>query len=119
MKPALSPLEQMARAYWMAFRDGYIKVGGNPKDYPTWEQSRDPVKQETIRCLRHAVETLKAATGDRDRHAAADSLSARIASLFPDPPTERSLPPIPNDDAFVRQQKLGNIEAALQERDLP
>lgn len=54
----MTPLEKFAAAYWDAFRNGFLKVGGDAS-YPMWKESNDPVKEETMRCLRHAMETLK------------------------------------------------------------
>lgn len=53
-------IEQMCRAYWNAFRDGHLAVGGDPL-YPTWDEFSEPAaKDETRRCMRHAVEALRA-----------------------------------------------------------
>ena len=71
-------LEQLAEAYWNAFRDGFMRVGGT-KDYPKWGQSDDPVKAETLRCLRHAVECLRPEIGDE-----------AFDKLFPEPLQKRS-----------------------------
>lgn len=54
----MTPLEKFAQSYWDAFRIGFLKVGGSA-DYPKWTESNDPVKEETMRCMRHAMETLK------------------------------------------------------------
>lgn len=70
----MTPLERVAEAYWNSFRDGLIAKGIPPKDYPKWGASRDPVKDETLRCLRHAVETLRK---DWDKP---------FDELFPEPP---------------------------------
>ena len=53
-----TPVEDMAEAYWNAFRDGFIRVGGTQK-YPLWSQSHDPIKEETMRCMLHAVQMLR------------------------------------------------------------
>jgi len=87
-------IERMAEAYWNAFRDGYIAVGGRPETYPTWQQSRDPQKDETIRCLRHAVEEF---AHDWDR----------FSEFFPDAPQPRKLRPTPTDQAFLTQTDMG------------
>lgn len=78
----MTPLERMAEAYWDAFRDGYIRVGGNPKEYPKWGSSRDPIKDETLRCLRHAVETLRDVWPDT---------SPDFHEIFPEPLAKRSI----------------------------
>ena len=52
-------LEQVTRAYWNAYRDGFLSVGGD-KSYPTWDEfSEIKAKDETRRCMRHALEVLK------------------------------------------------------------
>jgi hypothetical protein len=100
VKPELSMIERMAEAYWNAFREGYIAVGGRPESYPTWQQSRDPQKDETIRCLRHAVELLRE---DFDMNAEYD----RFDLVFPDAPQPRKLRPTPTDQAFLTQTDMG------------
>lgn len=51
-------LEEMCKRYWDAYRDGHIAVGGDPS-YPTWDQFAEAkAKDETRRCMRHAVEAL-------------------------------------------------------------
>lgn len=54
----MSAIEKFCAAYWNEFRNGFLKVGGDPS-YPLWKESNDPVKEETMRCMRHALETLK------------------------------------------------------------
>lgn len=52
-----------AIAYWEAFRNGFLRMGG--KDYPHWTDSRDePGKEETKRIMRHALETMHQPTKD-------------------------------------------------------
>lgn len=52
-------LEQVCRAYWNAYRDGFLSVGGD-KSYPTWDEFNEArAKDETRRCMRHALEVLK------------------------------------------------------------
>ena len=51
-------VEKMAEAYWNAYRDGYYAAGGK-LDYPVWRGSRDPVRNETLRCMRFAAEALR------------------------------------------------------------
>ncbi len=52
-------VEQVTRAYWNAYRDGFLSVGGD-KSYPTWDEfSEQRAKEETRRCMRHALEVLK------------------------------------------------------------
>lgn len=93
-------LNAMAEAYWNAFRDGYFRVGGRPEDYPTWAQSTDPVKAETLRCLRHAVEQVKPHFTD-----------GLFDDLFPEPLAKRSrAKPTPNDADFVKSQKIARME---------
>lgn len=91
MKPAQPMIEQLAEAYWNEFRRGFMRVGGT-KDYPTWRQANDPVKSETLRCLRHAVEVMRANMPDFDR-------------LFPDAPHARSLRITPTDEALAAKVK--------------
>ncbi len=90
----MTPLERLAETYWNAFRDGYARVGGDPREYPTWAMSNDPVKQETLRCLRHAVETLRPTLGD-----------SQMQVLFPQPLTKRSIRKSANDDAMARKAR--------------
>lgn len=101
MKPAPTMIERMAEAYWNAFRDGYIAVGGRPETYPTWQQSRDPQKDETIRCLRHAVELCRE-EWDRDKIG-----YGLFDEVFPDAPQPRKLRPTPTDQAFLTQTDMG------------
>jgi len=54
----MDTLEKVASRYWNAFRDGFLSVGGD-RSYPLWKESNDPVKVETMRCLRHALEELR------------------------------------------------------------
>lgn len=96
----LQMLEALCEGYWNAFRDGYIAVGGDPASYPVWKNSRDPVKQETRRCMRHAVEQLKELMFD----------PTEIKALFPAVPQKRKLKQTPNDEAFARQYAMGKIE---------
>lgn len=52
-------IEQACRAYWNAYRDGFLSVGGD-KSYPTWDEFTEAKsKDETRRCMRHAFEVLK------------------------------------------------------------
>ena len=52
-------VEQVSRAYWNAYRDGFLSVGGD-KSYPTWDEYNETrAKDETRRCMRHALEVLK------------------------------------------------------------
>lgn len=78
--PELPMIERMAEAYWNAFRDGFGDIGVDPKEYPEWRVSNDPVKIETVRCLRHAVQLLKNEGFDR------------FDELFPEPPLKRQIP---------------------------
>lgn len=51
-------IEEMCRRYWNAYRDGFLSVGGSA-DYPTWDEFREAkAKDETRRCMRHAVQAL-------------------------------------------------------------
>src|SRR5689334_7819098 len=80
-------VELMCERYWDAFRAGYCAVGGRPEDYPTWKKATDPVKEETRRCMRHAVEALSGTVVQPDA----------LASFFPAGPKARSLRQIQND----------------------
>lgn len=69
-------IEQMCRAYWNSFRDGFVSIGGDPS-YPMWDEFAEPkAKDETRRCMRHAVEELN---GKIDN----------FADLFPHKPMRR------------------------------
>lgn len=92
-------VELMCERYWDAFRTGYCAVGGKPEDYPTWKQATDPVKVETRRCMRHAVEPL------RDRLVT----DGAFDDWFPDKPQRRAIPRIANDGAFVASQKIARM----------
>lgn len=96
-------LEAMCARYWNSFRDGFIAVGGDPKAYPDWKNSRDPVKRETMRCMRHAVEALRSISGD-------GWPLDDFARVFPDEPERRKLKRGSNDDDFARQYRMGKIE---------
>ncbi len=91
----MTPTEQMAEAYWNAFRRGFGKVGGPIADYPTWQQGGDPVtkdvQSETLRCMRHAAEVLRPLWG------------RPFDEIFQDPPAERSARRNGNDDAMARK----------------
>ncbi len=118
----MTPLERIAEAYWNAFRDGFVRVGGDPREYPLWSQSNDPVKTETLRCLRHAVETLKTpdsriasaayAAWDKfgeDATMGPEELNAIwqacLGALFPDAPTKRSIKLSSNDDEMAERAR--------------
>lgn len=92
-------LDRMGAAYWEAFRQGYFQVGGRPEDYPRWEDAPKAVKDETLRCLRHAGETLRDVLD-------ADTFNA----VFPEPLTKRGEPMTINDQAFVQQTKLARTQ---------
>ncbi len=51
-------IEKLAEKYWNSFRDGFLSVS-TERGYPTWAESNDPVKIETKRCLRQAIELLR------------------------------------------------------------
>lgn len=89
-------LEDVAEAYWNAFRAGYVRVGGKARDYPKWKDSTDPIKDETRRCLRHAMEPIIAQVPE-------------VAALFPDPPKPRAKPHTDTDARFVTSQKLARM----------
>lgn len=92
-------VELMCERYWDAFRTGYCAVGGRPEDYPTWKQATDPVKEETRRCMRHAVEALAGTVVQPDA----------LTSFFPGKPTTRSLRQIRNDAEFVVSQRIARL----------
>jgi hypothetical protein len=93
--------ERMAEKFWNAFRDGYIAAarqsGAKGTDYPTWKQSNDPVKDETRRCMRHAVEELKTLYPNT------------FATTFPGKPERRKLKMSANDAMLRTSLKLGEI----------
>lgn len=92
--------EVLAAAYWDAFRDGYVAVGGKADEYPTWEGFRAvPEKAETMRCLRHAIEALAL-------HNPALFNAEEYAKAFPDAPVPRVLYDRTNDEKFLRQVAL-------------
>lgn len=51
-------IEAISERYWNSFRDGFLSVGGD-RNYPLWKESNDPVKVETMRCMRHGLEALR------------------------------------------------------------
>lgn len=66
MKAADTVAERMARAWWNAYRDGFLAVGGD-RSYPTWDEfSEARAKAETVRCMRHAAEVLREFIPDFD-----------------------------------------------------
>jgi len=89
----MTPLEKVSEAYWNAFRDGFGQIGGPVWDYPKWSGSRDPIKNETMRCMRHAVEALREVWGKP------------FDEVFPDSPVKRSLKATKTDRAFARKPK--------------
>jgi hypothetical protein len=92
-------VELMCERYWNAFRAGYCAVGGRPEEYPTWKKSTDPVKEETRRCMRHAVEALAGTVIQPDA----------LSSFFPDAPKARSLRQIRNDAQIAVSHKLAEL----------
>lgn len=93
----MTPAEKAAEAYWNAFRDGFARVGGDPKQYPTWKGGKDPntraVQSETLRCMRHAVEALRPFWGkDFDE-------------IFQDKPVKRSAARTVQDDLMAEKLK--------------
>lgn len=92
-------IELMCERYWNAFRAGYCAAGGRPEEYPEWKQSTAAVKEETRRCMRHAAEALRGQF----------STEGMFDRWFPDSPRRRTLPRIPNDDAFVTSQKIARM----------
>ncbi len=107
----MTPLERLAEAYWNAFRDGYARAGGDIREYPEWAVSHDPIKSETMRCLRHAVETLKG-TPERyflrtvegmQAHEVGAVLNAALDSLFPEPLAKRSTKRTETDALMVEK----------------
>lgn len=88
--------EKMAEAYWEAYRAGYYESGGK-LDYPHWSASKDPVRNETYRCMRFAAQVLFDALPSQDNiekleqgwFDAHDAMKAILADLFPDPPMTR------------------------------
>jgi hypothetical protein len=92
-------VELMCERYWNAFRTGYCAVGGRPEDYPTWKKATDPVKEETRRCMRHAVEALEGVVIE----------SGAMSAFFPNGPKARSLRQIQNDAQFVVSQRLARL----------
>jgi len=93
-------VEMMCERYWDAFRAGYCEVGGRPEDYPTWKQATDPVKAETRRCMRHAVEALR-------EHMVTEGA---FEDWFPSALRRRSQPAMQNDADFVLSQKIARLE---------
>lgn len=98
-RPPGDLVELMCERYWNAFRQGYCQSGGKPADYPTWKEATDPVKEETRRCMRHAVEVFR---GTLVTDGAMDD-------WFPDRPARRQLPRIDNDSDFVTSQKIARM----------
>lgn len=93
----MSALDDMAEAYWNAFRDGFVRVGGDPKQYPTWRQGKDPntqaVQSETLRCMRFAAEALR------------DVWGQPFDDVFPDKTARRSSARTINDDSMAERLK--------------
>lgn len=98
----MTPLERMAEKYWNAFRDGYARVGGDAREYPTWAESNDPVKEETMRCLHHAIVHIwKEVPSTSDGRACIEVLR----QLFPGVPKPRSIKPTATEEKFAGQQR--------------
>jgi hypothetical protein len=93
-------VEEMCERYWDAFRQGYCEVGGRPEDYPTWKKSTDPVKEETRRCMRFAVEAFRGTVIE----------AGAFEDWFPTMTRRRSQPVIQNDADFVKSQKIARLE---------
>ncbi len=89
----MTPLERMAARYWNAFREGFATAGGNALDYPTWDKSNDPVKEETLRCMRHAVEELK------------KEWTKSFDQVFPGKPQRRRIRRTATEDRFAAKQR--------------
>ncbi len=88
-------IEAMARAYWNAYRDGFLAVGGTA-DYPTWDTfAEERSKAETRRCMRHAVEALLdlplSVYGTKSNQKLEQgSFKALHARMFPEKPMRRT-----------------------------
>lgn len=99
----MTRLEAMCAAYWNAFREGFFKVGGRPEEYPDWAHAPAAVKEETRRCMRYAAETLSGQFTD-----------GLWEDLFPEKLVKRGQPMMPNDQAFVQQTRLGELQERLK-----
>lgn len=100
---------KLAEAYWEAFRQGVIGVSGQADAYPSWKASRDPVKNETVRCLRHAMEKIRHPTaamleGQPNKALAKEVWESMFEVLFPGKPEVRRQIPLTESDRKLRAQ---------------
>ena len=92
----MTPLERVCEAYWEAFRDGFLRVGG--KDYPHWSQGHAEVKAETMRCMRHAMEVIR---GDYEDYGRGDGPA--WGKIFPEPLAKRGQPLTTQDEVMAEK----------------
>ena len=113
----MTPVEKLAQGYWDAFREGFMRVGG--KDYPKWRGSRDPIKDETLRCMRHAAESLRvpdpsvvqagidayfgSCRGTMTEEQAVAVYEGFFEAMFPDAPVKRALLRTKTDTRFAKK----------------
>lgn len=91
----MTALDAVCAAYWEAFRQGYFRVGGRPEDYPAWDKAPKAIREETMRCMRHAVEPLK------------EHFTPGLwDEVFPERLAKRGEPLTSADLAFTQQTKL-------------
>lgn len=65
----MSNLEQVCEKYANAFKQGFDRVVGRADAvYPSWGQYSDAIKEETMRCMRHALEEIRDLIPDFDKH---------------------------------------------------
>jgi len=104
MSAAEPMIEEMCERYWNAYREGVLAAAAQSgligTQYPTWAQSRDPVKDETRRCMRHAAEALRTV------------YPASFDATFPSKPAKRKLRHTVTDERMAVSLKLGEMEAA-------
>lgn len=94
----MTHLERVCAAYADAFRDGFMRVGGG-KDYPLWSQYHPDTRAETMRCMRHAMEMLRA----RPETDGIDDV--QFGFLFPEPLTKRATKATPADAEMAARLK--------------
>lgn len=121
--PKLTPLHRLSKAYWDEFYTGMTRVGLHPKEKPPFRAGND-VENETMRCMRWAVEALKGlpVTAFERPGMEAFALSAALSAalmkrefdaalliLFPEPLAKRSTK-LTGNDVTVKNRAKGKFE---------
>lgn len=94
----MTPLDRFCSAYADEFRNGFLRVGG--REYPMWKEYPAAVRTETMRCMRHALETLRGQGIDADA----------FDAMFPEPCVKRALPLSAQDELMAEKMRTERYE---------